>query len=69
MTILLGKANIILNRFQRVSNTIHLQLTAPIGVTLFGLVKKLSCTTQITVLFAVVSSELTCESLLMNEFG
>ncbi len=66
---LFSDSHIILTKFQCVSNAIDLQLTAPIGIALFSLVKKAPCATQITIPFAVIASKLTSESLLVNEFG
>jgi hypothetical protein len=48
-------------------NFFHLQLTAPLFVAPFRLIEVVPCTATVTDIFAVMASELACETLLMNK--
>ena len=50
-----------------VSHTLDLHLTAPLYITTLGLVEEAPCTTTVANILAVIPSELTCETLLVNE--
>ena len=55
------------NLIELASNTLDLHLTAPLYIATLGLVEEAPCTTTVTSILAVIPSELTCETLLVNE--
>ena len=64
---LTGIWHVIWKIVELVSHTFDLHLTAPLYIATLGLVEEAPCTTTVANILAVIPSELTCETFLVNE--